>query len=119
MVSAELLQSFYRASIELLQSFCRPYTELARDLVLLTPRTQDFLASADQGPPAYSWAQDLLASSSASGGQGPQAYSRALGTSYKLVLARDLQLTPRPHQDLLSGLFQGLPAYSREGPRTF
>ena len=53
---AGLLQSFYRASIALLQSFYRPYTELARDLVLLTPRTQDLLASADQGPPAYSWA---------------------------------------------------------------
>ena len=97
MVSAELLQSFYRASIELLQSFCRPYTELARDLVLLTPRIHDLLASADQGPPAYSWAQDLLASSSASGGQGPPAYSKA-----------------PPHQDLLvqASAGKGPPAYS-------
>ena len=66
--------SFCRASAELLQSFYRPYTELAKDhLNLLTPRTQDLLASADQGPP------DLLASSSASGDQGPPAYSRAPG----------------------------------------
>jgi hypothetical protein len=53
----ELLQSFYRTSIELLWSFYRTYTELARDLDLLTPRTPDLLASADQGPPAYSQAE--------------------------------------------------------------
>jgi hypothetical protein len=52
------------------------WAPVARNLQITPGPRGENLASACQGPPAYSWAQEYLASSAS---QGPPAYSRAPG----------------------------------------